>query len=469
VVLLVPSYNEEQVIRTDLPVFLAAVGKKLPDAKVLVVENGSTDNSKKLLESLKKSHKNLLLKYMPIAGFGPAVKAGLEAAAAMSDKVVLLNADWLELDFCIKSAELLDEYDIVVGSKSIAGSHDERPFFRKISSELLNTTLRVFFGFHGSDSHGIKSFRSSALLMLLPHLEPTEIIESELLLRSDKFGLKKIDSPVGLAEIRPPRDAVLKRYIWVAKELFRLKIRLARHTLPVSQAALHIDDIGLNKEMQKCFSDLGSRIVGGSVLVTGEYLDDALKAFQKLNKPIWLHLNLVEGKSLTGYIRGLTDRDGVFKGRKYTIFNALLRRIDSEGVVSELTAQYNKLANMKVDIYGIDSHQHMHILSPIAEIVVQFAATNRLQIRSYGNITNQTWFARTVCAAFKTFSLLSTIVNHGTFRRNKVLSDRSRLLLMPTWNSITCKVRPEVVIVIHPHTEYDRGESKKIWQTTKKQ
>jgi glycosyltransferase involved in cell wall biosynthesis len=89
--IIVPVYNEEAILAVSLPAIFALAAHK----EVIVVNDGSTDNSRAMLEGLLTAHDFQLLNQPVNCGKGAAIKKGLEAVSG--DYFVICDAD-LEYD-----------------------------------------------------------------------------------------------------------------------------------------------------------------------------------------------------------------------------------------------------------------------------------------------------------------------------------------------------------------------------------
>ena len=56
---------------------------------------------------------------------------------------------------------------MIVGSKRAEGADDRRPMKRRFATWVLNTLLKIFLGFKGTDTHGVKAFRKEPLMPVL--------------------------------------------------------------------------------------------------------------------------------------------------------------------------------------------------------------------------------------------------------------------------------------------------------------
>lgn len=88
VTVVVPAYNAERFILRTL---LTAVGQTYPCLNILVVDDGSTDATRAIVEDLARSHPNLSLVTTPNAGVARARNVGTELAE--SEYVAYLDAD----------------------------------------------------------------------------------------------------------------------------------------------------------------------------------------------------------------------------------------------------------------------------------------------------------------------------------------------------------------------------------------
>lgn len=218
--IIVPAYNEQSVIENDLEVFLKWLERTYTSCEVVLVENGSTDETLKHARLLAKKWPILKIEQLSTASFGDAVKHGIMAAQGKNG--ILLNADWLDRDFIAASLPRLKHSDIVIGSKVLDSKRDKRPFYRKIASKCLTAVLKTYFGFKFSDSHGLKAFRITEAQKVMNECRLNEIIESEFLLLAESEGLRIEEIPVDIHESRPPRISFIKRIFAMTGELAKM-------------------------------------------------------------------------------------------------------------------------------------------------------------------------------------------------------------------------------------------------------
>ncbi len=87
--LVVPNYNGRDLLRRNVPTLLRAASAYPGDVEVVVVDDGSSDDSVAVLEAEFPTVRTVF--HEQNRGFGPACHTGIEAA--QHEVVVLLNSD----------------------------------------------------------------------------------------------------------------------------------------------------------------------------------------------------------------------------------------------------------------------------------------------------------------------------------------------------------------------------------------
>lgn len=225
---IVPVYNEAAIVEDAIVVMTQALASVGSDYEMVVVENGSTDETLAIVERLAARDGRIRVERLPVPDYGEALRHGIAASAA--DRVVVFNIDFWSLEFVRSALAKLEQCDLVVGSKVVAGAADERPLFRRLITRAFNQALRLAFGFTGTDTHGLKAFRRSALAASLAAcVTSRSIFDTELVLRAERAGLRIVEVPVAVREIRQPSYwAVAKRLPEVTWNLLKLARAIRR-------------------------------------------------------------------------------------------------------------------------------------------------------------------------------------------------------------------------------------------------
>lgn len=222
--LVIPVYNEEAILEGQLVPVLSILPGNMG---VLVVENGSTDSTGKVLRRLESTYPALRVMSLPQPSYGNAVRHGLESSTA--DILMVDDLDVLDVSFWIAGLALMSATgaDIVQGSKILAGRNDERPFIRKAATRVLTALLKLLLGFRGTDTHGPKIMRRKSVedIFLLCGDEP-DLYPSELIIRAQRKGLQIRELPISLKEIRDTPLPLYRRVPRALRDLVMLRRKL---------------------------------------------------------------------------------------------------------------------------------------------------------------------------------------------------------------------------------------------------
>lgn len=99
----IPTFNEEGVITACLQ---SLAGQKYPDFEVILVDDGSTDNSKLKIQNAKLQYKNLRLSVFSQDHKGPGAARNIGASKAKGEILVFVDADMtFDVNFLLKLTE----------------------------------------------------------------------------------------------------------------------------------------------------------------------------------------------------------------------------------------------------------------------------------------------------------------------------------------------------------------------------
>ena len=228
--IVIPVYNEEGILReavTELLDGLAIVRTALNspelEFEIIIAENGSRDRTAEMAEHLANEMPEVRWFSLGEPNYGKALRRGI--LEARGRYVICEEIDLCDLDFHRRALEHLrhGDCDMVVGSKAMKGSSDERPLFRRAATRVINGMLRVALDFRGTDTHGLKAFDR---VQLLPIVESCvidrDLFTSELVIRTGRAGLHVIEIPIKLHDKRPPSINLVKRVPNVMRGLAKL-------------------------------------------------------------------------------------------------------------------------------------------------------------------------------------------------------------------------------------------------------
>ncbi len=228
VTFVIPAFNEEAILETainDLRERLREL--EFPAHEILISENGSSDGT--LVTAAKLSRKHSDVRYISSRepNYGTAMRRGI--IEARGEYVFCDEIDLCDVNFHMRALDLLetDGADMVVGSKLLRGALDKRPWARHAASIVFNSMLRHTLGFRGTDTHGLKAFRRTALLDVVEScLVDMDMFPSEMVIRAERTGLRIIEIPVRVLEKRSPTINLVRRVPNVILNMTKLFIAI---------------------------------------------------------------------------------------------------------------------------------------------------------------------------------------------------------------------------------------------------
>jgi glycosyltransferase involved in cell wall biosynthesis len=218
--IIVPCYNEEETIGEVLRQLVAL---QYPcEVEVIVVDDGSTDGSAKVVEKFSDVH---LLGHEVNKGKGAAIRTGIEKCSG--DIILIQDADleYFPVDIPrLLQPVLTDQADVVLGSRILAAPKGMSRS-HLIANRLLSYATGVLFGSTTSDlMTGYKVFARKAIQQVT--IESAGFgVEAELVGKFLSRGLRVVEVPIryeyrrrGSAKTRPT-DGL--RSLWA---LFKTKV-----------------------------------------------------------------------------------------------------------------------------------------------------------------------------------------------------------------------------------------------------
>lgn len=162
----VPAYNEQERIVSTLRRTLEYLAEQHPDSEVVVVDDGSRDETAARVEELAADEPRLSLIVLPEnRGKGAAVRTGV--LAARGERILFMDADLsTPIEELEKLEPFLDEgYDVVIGSRGLAESdiRERQPFPREFMGRTFNLIVRsLLLGGFRDTQCGFKLFARDA-------------------------------------------------------------------------------------------------------------------------------------------------------------------------------------------------------------------------------------------------------------------------------------------------------------------
>jgi glycosyltransferase involved in cell wall biosynthesis len=223
--IIIPVHNEAAIIEGSVRELYARVEKFSKRFEIIIAENGSSDETAAIARELSKELPRVKLIQLGEPNYGKALRQGIMVARGRyihCDEIDICDAD-----FHRRALELFvgedGGFDLVVGSKTMAGARDRRPLSRRAATKIINGLLRVSLGFRGTDTHGLKAFRRESILPVVEAcVVDRDMFASELVIRAERARKRIVEIPLNLKEKREPSIQLTKRVPRVVKNLVQL-------------------------------------------------------------------------------------------------------------------------------------------------------------------------------------------------------------------------------------------------------
>jgi glycosyltransferase involved in cell wall biosynthesis len=197
----IPAYNESVRIRPTLDALLRHAREQDWDAEILVVNDGSSDDTAQIVREYGTVHPQVLLLENPgNRGKGYSVRNGM--LHARGGICLFTDAD---LSSPITEAQKLFDAidrgaDIAIGSRWLRAElqTERQPLYRQAFGRIFNLVLRVILGLRFADTQcGFKAFRRDAAQRIFP-LQKIERwgFDPEILFLARRAGLQVEEVPV---------------------------------------------------------------------------------------------------------------------------------------------------------------------------------------------------------------------------------------------------------------------------------
>jgi dolichyl-phosphate beta-glucosyltransferase len=164
--IVIPAYNEAKRLPSTLEQILLYSAAKSWNAEIIVVNDGSTDDTAAVIRRMAKEHSQIILIDNPVnAGKGRSIRDGV--SHANGDIILFTDAD---NSTPIEDAEKLiqairEGADIAIGSRWVDRKLQvlPQPLHRRLNGRLYNLLLRSILGLDYKDTqNGFKAFTRTA-------------------------------------------------------------------------------------------------------------------------------------------------------------------------------------------------------------------------------------------------------------------------------------------------------------------
>lgn len=226
--IVIPAYNESSRLRPTLDELLRYVEECQWDVEILVVNDGSRDDTADIVREYAQAHPQILLVENPgNRGKGYSVRNGM--LHARGDICLFTDAD---LSSPISEApKLFDAIaagaDIAIGSRWLRAhlQTERQPLYRQLFGRIFNLVLRIFLGLNFADTQcGFKAFRREAAQCIFPQQRIERWgFDPEILFLARRLGCTVKEVPVVWAHSEGTRLSPLRDGVRMFGEVLRIR------------------------------------------------------------------------------------------------------------------------------------------------------------------------------------------------------------------------------------------------------
>jgi len=187
-----PCHNEEANIEAVIKEALETLAEVADDFEVIVVDDGSTDRTREIVEEFKKSDPRIkLIKHNQNLGYGSALRSGFQVA----------QKDWIFLTDADRQFQLREIHRLVqeLGrSRMVIGYRNPRkdPIHRRLYGEVYSFIIRILFGLNARDVNCAFKLFDRKILDAETMVSTGALISAELLIIARRKGITPVQVPV---------------------------------------------------------------------------------------------------------------------------------------------------------------------------------------------------------------------------------------------------------------------------------
>jgi len=227
--IIVPVFNEEKILGQTINKIVAYLSKQTYTWELVIVDDGSTDNTVKIAKDKKRkaAQNHIKIIELPHAGKGWAIKNGmLQSRGSLK---FMCDAD---LSMPIENLEdFIENFDstveVVIGSRELKNSqrHGES-IFRQIRSKIFNRIVRILLPIPFKDTQcGFKCFKKDVAEKLF-NLQQLEgfTFDVEILYLAKKHEIKTIEIPIIWEHKNQSQINSIRDSFKMLKDIFKIKV-----------------------------------------------------------------------------------------------------------------------------------------------------------------------------------------------------------------------------------------------------
>lgn len=225
---LVPCYNEGGIIKQNLTEIISFLEKKKYSWELVVVDDGSTDNSVQKIKEIKDKRLKIV-SYEINRGKGGALKEGI--MNSYGKYIIFMDADLsVPVATIDEFVRVLDEreYKVAIGTRKIKSAKVlvHQPWLRENLGKGFTFLTRLISGVNVSDfTCGFKGFENISAKKIFSHsLLSRWAYDAEILYLAKKYGYRIKEIPVIWTNRKDTRVRLFNAVFTSLADLVKMKI-----------------------------------------------------------------------------------------------------------------------------------------------------------------------------------------------------------------------------------------------------
>jgi len=188
-----PAHNEAENIRTTVENCVLYLEQNVSDYEVIVVNDGSTDDTQKIVEELQSTNSKVVLVNHPVnMGYGSALRSGFDKAS--SEYIFFMDSDGqFDINDLDRLIPIVSAKDVVIGYREDRADS----FPRLLNAWLYGLYIYLTFGLKVRDMDcAFKVFPTKAYQDIRPIKSGGALFSAEFLIKLRRKGFKLREVPV---------------------------------------------------------------------------------------------------------------------------------------------------------------------------------------------------------------------------------------------------------------------------------
>lgn len=191
--IVLPAYNEEKNIKLMADKCLEYLSRNFKDYEIVIVDDGSTDSTGKVIDALADRHKGIIMAihHYPNQGYGATLRTGL--TSARNELIFYTDSDnQFDISQITEFMPYVDSYDILLGFR--APRRD--PWFRLWISSGYNFLVSSLFSLHVKDVNSSFKIFHRDVIRKINITSKEFFVDAEIIAKARCNNFKILERPV---------------------------------------------------------------------------------------------------------------------------------------------------------------------------------------------------------------------------------------------------------------------------------